>query len=673
MAEDRKEYADGDPIHTEAMERFDLCEDVDSENRINQIDDIKFVKLLEQWPENVRQQREQDGRPCLTVDQLGSVVRQVVNDSRLNKPQIKVKPVDSKADPKTAEILAGLIRNIEYSSNSDVAYDTAIDYAVTSGRGYFRINAEYATDDTFDQDLVIEPIADPLSVYPDPFSTDATSADWNFCFVVDSISEDDYEKKYRGKDVVSWDALSTLGNSWFGDERAVIAEYWKREEIESWAILLSTNETVKVEKKPADGEVYEEGLPALDPVTGQPVIGPEGPVWVQEPVTVVATRPIRSFKVTQYILSGKEILETVEWPGTMIPIIPVYGQDFVVEGRRHFSSLIRPAKDAQRMKNYWRSTTTELVALAPKAPWVGPEKAFNGADADKWATANSENHAFLSYPDNVTARPERQAFSGVPAGALQEALNASDDIKSITGIYDASLGARSNETSGVAINARQREGDVSTFHYIDNLARGIKHAGRILIDLIPHYYSSERVIRVLDPEGEAQSVQIGSPEQAQQAQAAEQQQEAEINRIYALGVGKYDVAVDTGPSFTTQREEFNAFVTELIRALPQYADIFGPFALKSFDAPGVDKLIKEVERRQQLAEQNAGQPTPEQQEKQAEMQLKAQEGQLKAQEAQENAALEREKLQVEMYRAETERLTAVQNAMQPRDAPRTYA
>lgn len=657
---------DGDPIHIEALERFDLCEDIDSENRIEQVDDIKFVKLREQWPEAVRQQREEDGRPCLTIDQLGSVVRQVVNDSRLNKPQIKVKPVDSKADPKTAEILAGLIRNIEYSSNSDVAYDTAIDYAVTSGRGYFRINADYATDDTFDQDLVIERISDPLSVYPDPYSTEADSSDWNFCFIVDSISETDYEKRFRNKDVVSWDALCTLGNSWFGDDRAVIAEYWKREEVESYAVLLSTGETVKSDEALKAEDTYEEGFPALDPMTGQPVIDPEGNlVWIKEPTTVSAVRTIRSFKVTQYILSGKEILETVDWPGTYIPIVPVYGEDFVVEGRRYFSSLIRPAKDAQRMKNYWRSTTTELVALAPKAPWVGQEKAFNGQDADKWATANSENHAFLSYPDNAQA-PIRQPFTGVPAGALQEALNASDDIKSITGIYDASLGARSNETSGVAINARQREGDVSTFHYIDNLARGIKHAGRILIDLIPHYYSSERVIRILNPEGEAESVQIGSPEQAQAAMAAQQQQDEEISRIYALGVGKYDVAVDTGPSFTTQREEFNAFVTELLRAMPQYADLFGPLALKSYDAPGVDKLVKEIERRQQMEAQNAGQPDPEQQAKAAEMQLKSQE-------AQEKAALEREKLALDAYKAQTDRLKVEIDAMQPRNAPRTYA
>lgn len=316
------------------------------------------------------------------------------------------------------------------------------------------------------------------------------------------------------------------------------------------------------------------------------------------------------------------------------------------------------------MKNYWRSTTTELVALAPKAPWVGPEGAFQGEDAHKWETANSDSWAYLSYKGNVA--PQRQPFTGVPAGALQEALNAGDDIKSITGIYDASLGARSNETSGRAIMARQREGDVSTFHYIDNLARSIRHAGRIIIDLIPHFYSSERVIRILNPEGEPESVQVGSPEAAMAAQQGALETQQEVQQIYALGVGKYDVAVDSGPSFTTQREEFNAFVTELLRAMPQYADLLGPLALQSFDAPGVDKLMEEIERRQQMAAQQASQPDPEQQAKMAEQALKARE-------AQESAALEREKLALDWFRAETDRLKAAQDAMQPRPAPRTYA
>lgn len=654
-------------IHSEALELFKLCNDVDSENRTLAEEDIKFVKLREQWPEAVRRQREQEGRPCLVVDQLGSVCRQVVNDSRLNKPSIHVKAVDSKADPKTAEIYGGLIRNIEYSSNADVAYDTGIDYAVTSGRGYWRVSAEYSSDDTFDKDLIIERISDPLSVWGDPYSTAADSSDWNIAFVIDTVSKDEYKRRFKGKEVADWDSFTTMQNDWFDGERAIIAEYWRREEVESYAVMLSSGEVVQADVIPEVESVYSEGIPQLDPMTGQPAMDPmTGQIaWAQEPVTVMAVRPIKSHKVTQYLMSGAEVLEAVEWPGKYIPIVPVYGEDFVAEGRRWFSSLIRPAKDAQRMKNYWRSTTTELVALAPKAPWVGEEGAFQGQDADKWETANSESHAYLSHPKN-TQPPMRQPFTGVPAGALQEALNASDDIKSITGIYDASLGARSNETSGVAINARQREGDVSTFHYIDNLARSIRHTGRILIDLIPHYYSSERVIRILNPEGEAESVQVGSPEAADQAKREAMEQGREIQQIYALGVGKYDVAVDSGPSFTTQREEFNAFVTELLRAMPQYADLLGPLALKSFDAPGVDKLTEEIERRQAMEAQNAGQPTPEDQAKMAEAQIKAQE-------TQEKMALEREKLALDAYKAETDRIKVEMDAMQPRGAPRTYA
>lgn len=236
--------------------------------------------------------------------------------------------------------------------------------------------------------------------------------------------------------------------------------------------MLSNGEPQTFDEEPKEGQIVEEGVPVPDPMTGEPIVDPAtGEVlWQEEPVVVLAVRETVRHKVTQYIVSGKQVLETNEWPGKYIPVVPVYGEDFFFEGRRRFVSLVRPAMDAQRMKNYWRSTSTELVALAPRAPWVGFEKAFQGEDADKWATANSENHAFLSVPEGVPI-PERNPSPTIPAGALQEAANATDDIKTITGVYDASLGARSNETSGRAILARQREGDVSTFNFIDNRLR----------------------------------------------------------------------------------------------------------------------------------------------------------------------------------------------------------
>lgn len=667
----RKDNGSGDKlsVHDEALELYDISIQADSINREHQREDIRFIKMREQWPEQVRRQREEQGRPCLTIDQLGPVVRQVVNDCRMNKPEIKVRPVDSHGDPRTAEIISGLIKNIEYTSNADIAYDTAVDYAVASSRGYMRVVSDYATDDTFEKDLLIRAVPDPMTVIPDVYSTSADSSDWNYCFILERITRAEYRKRYRGKEVVDWDDLATLGNDWFGDDCATIAEYWRREEVKAWVAMLSNGEPQTFDEEPEEGQVVQEGVPVPDPMTGEPVVDPMTgePLWQEEPVVVLAVRETYRHKVTQYIVSGKQVLETNEWPGKYIPVVPVYGEDFFYEGRRRFVSLVRPAMDAQRMKNYWRSTSTELVALAPRAPWVGHEGAFQGDDADKWATANSDNHSYLSVPDGQQL-PQRQTSPTIPAGALQEAANATDDIKTITGVYDASLGARSNETSGRAILARQREGDVSTFNFIDNLSRAIRHLGRILVDLIPHYYSVDRMIRIINPDGTPETVHVTTPEQLQEYQARVAQSVEEMEQVYALGVGKYDVAVEAGPSFTTQRQEANEFFVELIRAVPQYADVIAPFALKTFDAPGVVELTKEIEARMEQMQQQANQPP----QPSPEDLIKMQEAQAKAQQEQEKLALQAEEVRVKAFEAETDRIRAMMEAREPTRTPRVY-
>ncbi len=349
-------------------------------------------------------------------------------------------------------------------------------------------------------------------------------------------------------------------------------------------------------------------------------------------------RETNSFEVKQHLLTGAEVLETVDWAGKYIPIVPVYGDEVNIEGRRRLRSLVRDAKDPQRMFNYWRTTSTELVALAPRAPFIGPKGAFK-TDADKWATANVENHAYIEF-DGASA-PQRQAFAGVPAGALQEALNASDDIKSILGLYDASLGAASNETSGRAILARQREGDVSTFHFVDNLSRAIRHAGRILIDLIPHVYSQPRMVRVLGPGGEPATVAVNQPGGAAP--------------VYDLAAGKYDLTVEAGPSFTSRREEAANQMIELIRAFPQAAPVLGDLLAKNLDWPGADEIAQRLKTL--LPPQLQGQGgAPEGQ------QMAALQQQLAALQA--DRTIQTRKLDIEQYQAETHRIEAV-NKGQP--------
>ena len=534
----------------------------ESENRNAAEADIKFAKLGEQWPEQAKREREQEGRPCLTLNKMPTFIRQVVNDSRINSPQIKVKPVDDEADPDTAEVLSGLIRNIEYTSQADVAYDTALDAAVTGGMGFWRVATEYCDEQSFAQDIFIHRITNPLSVVFDSHSESLDGSDWRHASLIDHLTEDELKRRHKAKkDVGSFDG--EVGQN--DDEDLIrIAEFWHIDEVPEKLLMLS------------DGSVLTEE----EYLKPHPDIGvPLKDILADLGITVARDRKSSKRVVKQYIC-GSEIIETNDWAGKWIPIVPVFGDEVFCNGKRYLKSLIRDAKDSQQNFNYWRSGATEAVALGPKTPFIGPSGAFDSA-AGKWATANVKNHPYIEYDGGIA--PQRQPFVGVPAGMLQEAMNASDDMKAIIGIYDASLGARSNETSGKAIMARQREGDVSTFHFIDNLAKSIAHTGRILVDLIPKIYDTERVIRVIGADGESKNVPL-----------KQQTEHKGVQRIFDLGVGKYDVAVDTGPSFTTQREEAATQMIELIRGYPNAAPIIGDLLAKNLNWPDADEIAKRL-------------------------------------------------------------------------------
>jgi hypothetical protein len=626
-----------DEILKEAREAFELAADAEAENRREALDDLRFARLGEQWPERVRRERELEGRPCLTINRLPAFIRQVVNDARQNKPAMIVHPVDGAADPATAEVMSGLIRHIEVSSDAEVAYDTALDFAVTGGIGYFRINTRYAADDSFDQDLVIERVANPFSIYGDPNGTAADSSDWNVAFVVDALPKAAFEARWKGAEAVDWDADAYAGlkTPWVEGEEVMVAEYWRREPVTRQIVALSDGQVVEV-------SVYEAQKAMFDAL-GVRVVG--------------RPRTVASHKVTQRLMTGAEVLETVDWAGKYIPIVPVFGEELFVDGKRRLRSLVRDAKDPQRMFNYWRTTTTELVALAPKTPFIGRKGAFE-TDSAKWATANIQTHAYIEY-DGPEA-PQRQPFAGPPAGAMQEALSASDDMKAIMGLHDASLGAASNETSGRAILARQREGDVSSFHFIDNLARSLRHGGRILIDLIPKVYGTARVIRVLGQDGTAQAVPVNQGQGGAGSPAAGEL--GRIEKIYDLTVGKYDLTVESGPSFTTRREEAASQMIELIRAYPQAAPLIGDLLAKNLDWPGADEIAQRLSA--MLPAQVKG-VSPEAQQLQGAQDQLAKLGQALAAARVEIAALKQDqansarRLQIEAFEAETNRLKAM--------------
>lgn len=567
----------------DAKEAYDQATDAESEQRQAMLDDLRFAKLGEQWDDVAVQQRKREGRPCLTINRLPAFIKQVTNDARQNKPAITCHPIGDKADRETAEILNGLIRNIEYTSNADVAYDTALDFSVTCGLGYFTVRTDYASEDSFDQDIVIERVSNPFTIYGDPRSQAADSSDWNVAFITDFMSDKEFKAKYPDAKETDFESMRDAKDlAWFSDDSIRVAEYWTRQEVPTTLLKLS------------DGSLMMEA----EYLKIKDICDIQG-------ITVKGTRDTRTHKVTQQIITGAEVLETNKWMGKYIPIIPVYGDEINIEGKRSWTSLVRPAKDAQRNFNYWRTAATELVALQPKMPFIGPAGAFT-TDAKKWATANSVSHAYIEYDGQVA--PQRQGFAGPPAGALQEAANASDDMKSIMGLYDASLGARSNETSGRAIMARQREGDVSTFNFIDNLNRAIRHGGRILVDLIPKVYNTERIVRCIKEDGTNYSVPINQPVQQQPQQEGQPPvyQPAQIPpelaeemkglvKVFDLAAGKYDVTCEAGPSFTSRREEASEQMMEFIRVFPQAAPMVGDLLAKNLDWPGSDDIAKRLQ------------------------------------------------------------------------------
>lgn len=633
------DYNNSDDLLAAGKKQFQRCQDFEDENRRTALEDIKFSRMSEQWPDEIVTQRQKERRPCLTINKLPAFIRQVVNDARQNKPSIKVHPVDSGADVKTADVINGLIRNIEYTSNADVAYDTAIEASVSGGFGYWRISIDYAYDDSFEMDLCIKRVSNQFAVYGDPNSTEADSSDWDNAFVIDRMPKDDFKRKYKGKKNSSGDPVCvdfdndawSNADDWLDDDTVQLAEWWNREDVDKEIVKLSNGATYAVEdieKDPELAALIEAGA-----------------------LAVVGKRVTKSYKVRQIIMTGADVLEVNDFPGCYIPIVPVYGDEIVVEGKRYFRSLIHNAIDAQRMYNYWRTTATELVALAPRVPWIGRKGTFD-SDASRWATANTQSHAYLEF-DGET--PIRQPLDvGPAAGALQEALNASDDMKAIIGIYDASLGARSNETSGKAIMARQREGDIATFHFIDNLSRAIRHTGCILIGLIPYVYSGERVIRVVGEDGSQQAVKVNAQEPEPQigpdGQPVKDENGEVMLAIHDLTAGKYDLTVTSGPSFTTRREEAATQMTELVRAFPQAAPFVADLMAKNFDWPGADEIAKRFEA-MNPANQQKGLPP--------EVQQMIEQGQQAIQQlTQEVEALKADK-SIDQFNAETDRMKVV--------------
>lgn len=578
---------DKEALHKEMLDRHQYARDYWRNQYRLAEQDMEFAFMPDtQWDEWMAQTRA--GRPMYTVNKLRQAMKQITNDQRQNRPQAKVRAVED-SDSDLAEIRQGLIRNIDQTSEADRARDTAFQFAVGGGYGVWRVNYGYEDDGGFDMVIRKEEIANPYTVVFDPAAKSKDRRDARFAFVDSTWARSAFRAKWPDAQLVSVDDCGEIHRNWFQEEEVTVSEYWYKTS-ETYTLVLMSN-----------GASYDEAQIAdvLDEMA-------------QAGITVQRSRKATREKVWQCIVSGAEILEGPnEWAGRFIPLVPVWGEILNLGGKETFFGAVRFGKDAQRMYNYERSTFIEVLSDQPYSPFMAPAESLAGYEG-QWNSLKTKRPPVLLYKADPAlpnaGKPSREPTAQFPAALAQAAAISSDDIKAATGIYDASLGARSNETSGRAILARQREGDVANFDYIDNLSYAMKYDFEITNDLITKIYDTERQIRIIGEDGAEKVIRVN--------QAVVDQQTGREVTLNDLSQGRFDIAVTIGPSYTTQRMEAAEAMMQLSNDPSPLGMVAKYGFIKSLDMPGLEDVRKAARRivvQAGLLEPEDGEEAPQQQ------------------------------------------------------------
>lgn len=531
----------------EVQESFTKVKSNQSHIYDNAEDDLKFLSDDEfsQWDARAVSLRQQNEQPIVQIDLLNQYVHQVVNDIRMNTPTINPIPATN-GDKDTADIIKGLIRDIEYKSNADNAYDMAANYQVKGSIGWIRVDHDYENDKSPNQVLKINRVLNPLSVYLAD-STEPDGSDAMEGWVLETLTIKEFKKRYKNKAPISFgDEEKTVQ-----EESVQICEYFKIEE--------TTRKVGYVEGEEAE---YTEEM---------------------ETSRTVTKRVVR-----RYILSGQDVLEEGTFPGKYIPLVPVYGEEDFVDGKRRVYSLIRKSKSAQRLFNYWKSVEADLLQKQNRAEFF----ALSGQVEDYAEDyQNPDKTPVLRYKaveigsGQYYANPPTQRTPPLPpAGVVQASQSAASEIQATLGIYSAGVGDRTNEVSGVAIDSRKLESDVATYHFGDNLIKSITHVGRILVCAIPEVYDTPRIIRIIGDEDNPESIGINGESNGEQEQS------------YDLTKGEYDVRVITGAPFTTRRQEAAQFFENVLSRSPQLMEIMGDLMFENSDIEGADQMAKRMKK-----------------------------------------------------------------------------
>lgn len=576
-----------------AKQRFRRCDLWEAVARKRWLEDYKFYNAdaynMYQWPDNARNARgfgTGDERPCLTVNKSAKHCDMVINDALQNKSSVKIKPVGNEATYEAAQVLEGIVRHIEYISDAQSHYAHAFKHQVISGYGVLRVTTDYTDDDTFDQEIKITSVPDPLSCYIDPDSQEPDGSDARFAFIFQDMPRDEFEIHYpEFKDRMVHTALGN-DEGWIAEKHVRIAEYfYKKEERDTLIVFTDPSTKAKTPIFRSDTRTWKGALrKALNE-------------QLDDPAT--KTREVIRDKIKWCKIVGDEVVEESDWAGSSIPVVAVLGHKTVIEGEMDRKGHIRAMIDSQRMLNYNSSAAIEYGALQTKTPWIAAAASIEGQDA--WASANLVNYSVLVYNhmDDDGNPLEAPARPAPPTGAplYQEGMkNASDDMMMVSGQYQANLGQQGNERSGTAIQARQRQGENATYHFVENQARAIRRLGKIIIDLVPKIYDTPRIINIMAEDGTSEMIKLDPEAQQlfvkQKAALASEADQIVMNP----NIGKYEVISDVGPDYATRRQEaFNA-LSQIASTAPELMSIIGDLVLLAADFPMAEQAAERLKR-----------------------------------------------------------------------------
>ncbi|MDC6134334.1 portal protein, partial [Burkholderia gladioli] len=494
---------------------------------------------------------------------------------KAQKPSVKVHPVSNGATYESAQAFESVIRHIEYLSNAQTAYDRALEFQVGGGIGFWRIQTDYIDDNAFDQQIFIRQVDDPFSVYMDPDIKEQDGSDSMFAFLFSDVPDEEYLEKYgrEGLGVTTTIETDPSVTGRMGYTR--ILEYFEVVESKDWMYAFRAGAEVRTLRWSQMDEQLRELVRKAE-----------------ESGLDLHKRRIKDRQVWWYLIAGEQVIERRRWAGKYIPLVRCIGEEFVLDGKLERKGLVRYLIDPQKMYNFNASSQSEFVQAQGKTPWIASPQAIAGYE-NYYKTANHINHAWLPYNAYDDAgqplQPPVRAQPPTISPAYEAGMEAAaEQMKMASGQYDALMGAPSNETTGVAIDRRARQGERATYHFIDGQAKAIRFTGKILIDLIPKVMSTERVIRTQGEDQKETTLEIAPNSPLGISKRGDVS-------IFNPSVGTFDVVADVGPNFQTRRAEaFNAF-KEIMAQNAELVSVAGDLFLRAADFPMADELAERLE------------------------------------------------------------------------------